>query len=550
MNPSVLLSLVVPLTNLSHAGLKSEKALSTQLKNEVFQGELTKGYHFNEKAPNKIQLGDSNLQPQSLEPQKISFQFKQGHSPAVAMLYVCDDAVTFCETHQIEIPGHSGKAKMAQRTNAFKSKKTPRDQYGFLENDFAYALSEAKKRKVPVIAEFGAIWCPGCVRYESDIFPKLEFAKLTANFIKVRIDVDQFENSPLLKKYDIQGIPALLVLNSEGEEIARILDFQPFEKLSPFLAEVQQDPTTIQTLQSKNHDPALKLRLARRYMASGRPGQALPLLESLTPQPPELLQARVSAAQSEAAQDKAKEGTFLEVLRKAIQSEPKSSRSLQWRTLLIEANPNSPEAIRMRSEGVALAEDLLKNPEHLKVAIAQDDVGEFTGLEKFMIAFAKANLIESSNASETEKTKAWSDTADIALTDKVPERGPGPALRVLSVLGTAKRWSDAEKLVDSMLLTDPQNFDVRRRKVKILKSLNKNEQAVQMAEILLKEARGRNEFLVAQSLADLYIAGGRPQEAKQLLQVYLKRPEIETELLQSSRKSMQDSLESLAKLKP
>src|SRR5690606_3532825 len=114
------------------------------------------------------------------------------------------------------------------------------------------------RKKQLVLIDFSARWCPGCVRYEADIFPTQEFKRATKKFVKVKIDVDRFENFGLAERYKIVGIPTLVIVNWEEKEIDRLVDFAPIEKLTPFIASVVSDPTPMSEmmLQKETKDSA------------------------------------------------------------------------------------------------------------------------------------------------------------------------------------------------------------------------------------------------------------------------------------------------------
>lgn len=540
-----LLPLLILLTPVVHAEMKSAKALSTSVKDAVFTGRLTEGYHFNDKAPNQIRVESEVVKPAKISPREISFQLPASFGAGEAALYVCDDAVTFCETHHVKLAGTAAKSSVKP------AKSSPRkgrvDAHGFIEDDLEAALRLARKKKAPVLVDFGARWCPGCVRYETEMFPTAAFARMSKDFVKVRIDVDRFENFPLNEKYAISGIPALLALSPEGEEIGRLVDFQPVEKLEPFLAEVRRDPTPMTAL--KPEDSGQRLILSRRLMASGKAADAVALLEKVQPAPPELRAARVQAAEEAFRADDKKKDDYRRTLQSALKEEADSTRSLGWRSALAGLDEGSADSKKLAADGVKLADELLKDPAKLAEAVKTDAVGEFTGIERFLVAVSRADLVGSSGAPASETKAAWSFAADIGLEEKLPSRGPGPALRYLLILNMAERWSEGEKLADALLKKDPKNFDLRRRKIKILGALGKHAEAVKLGERLMKETDDRNQFWVAEGLAKSYLAVGRREDARLLLEKFLAREEVQMKPMRASKQSMEALLKT-AKTEP
>jgi hypothetical protein len=192
-----------------------------------------------------------------------------------------------------------------------------------------------------------------------------------------------------------------------------------------------------------------------------------------------------------------------------------------------------------------LADELLKDDAKLAKAVAGDEVGEFQGYEKWVVAMNKADLVEAAEAPEAEQLKAVSEAADLGIAYHIPISKAGPSLRQLSLLSSAHRWAEAETQANLILKADPQNTDVKRRKIKILNSLNKFDEAIALGEKLIGQVEGRNEFWVAESLAKSYLGFAKKDSAKRLLTAYLARPEIQTEKMKSSKKGMEDLLKTI-----
>jgi len=221
-----VLSVSVSLFSLSSsAELKSAKALhlkwSADKEMSSLSANLDKGYHFNDKAPNGFQV-NGHFTPG--KPEDLTHLTLKGlplKGEVTVRLYVCDDAVTFCETHvlkvQIEkqvkaqgqpITFESEKIQKTEKSNLSiqqqAQKRIHKNENGFWVNGLAEGLKEAQTHKSEVLIDFGARWCPSCVRLDADIFKNPEFKKDTLSLVKVKIDVDELENSVLLEKYHVQ----------------------------------------------------------------------------------------------------------------------------------------------------------------------------------------------------------------------------------------------------------------------------------------------------------------------------------------------------------
>jgi len=88
---------------------------------------------------------------------------------------------------------------------------------------------EVLESKIPVMVDFGALWCPPCRLAE----PVLEeLAKEYEGKIKVaKVDVDQ--SSEIAQKYSVMSVPTVIFFKS-GKEVEREVGFpgkEGYEKL-------------------------------------------------------------------------------------------------------------------------------------------------------------------------------------------------------------------------------------------------------------------------------------------------------------------------------
>jgi thioredoxin-related protein len=413
--------------------------------------------------------------------------------------------------------------------------------HGFIEDNLKEAIARATKEKKLILADFSARWCPGCVRLETETFDTLEFHKSARNFVKVRIDFDRFENSTAKKTYEVHSIPAMIVLSPDGQEISRLVDYQPMQTIATFLDSVAANPVSFEELKHRaaNDATATKL-LGERLYASERYGQSVDYLAKVSPTPIELANARVQAARQEFNKDPNLKNAYILALKSAVQNEPTTTRSVEWRTALLETlDKDDPTRKAIYDSGVSLCDSLLADPEKLKVALVGDLVGEFTGYESMMLAADRAELISAYTDNPELTLKAWQVVADIGKKANIPKESVGPRMRYLIFLTAAHRYEEGEVLAQSLLSSDPKNPEIQRRLLKIYNEEKKYDAAIALGKICLPKSYGMNEIWTAEQIAKAYIGAGKKQDAKSLLQLFLSRTDLAWSSMEREHKSFE-----------
>ncbi len=544
---NIIFTICLVIFSLNSVGaLKSAGKLSSSLTGKTFSASLQEGFHFNEKAPNAIHGGDTEILPTKTDKRSIQFSLssknqKINPQSATAHLFVCDDANTYCETHRIALT----QTKQPQ----LAEKKMTGDELQTHE-DFNKALKKAKKENKIVLLDFSARWCPGCVRYEKEVFVKPEFQKLKTEVVFLKIDVDLFKNFALTEKFKIQGIPTMIAVNSKGQEIDRFVDFKPWEELQNFAASAKQDAHLAGDILkiAESADEKTKLQIGRKLLAMDRYSESITVFAQMKQPPPEIWSAKVSAAKKQFKENAENKSNYINTLKQAIDSEPKGTRSLAWRTQLIPFLPEgSEEAKKVLSEGKKTVQLLLTDEAQLKQAMQTESPGEFLGFEKMLVAQLGVDLLDEAKSSEAELAKMWDQAVSVSQSYEISPNQEGPALRYLIFLSAAKKYELAEKWADQLIAQHPGNLDLPRRKMRILLGLNKPDEAIKTGEAILSQSEGRNQFWVAESLAKAYLAAKKNLDAKKLLQAYLAREEMQSEKMKSTRTSFEKLLEESSK---
>lgn len=110
----------------------------------------------------------------------------------------------------------------------------------------AELLSEAKKRKMPVIIDFYADWCSPCRELEEITFHNKEVVKqANLTFIMIKVDLTRKNNpvyTQLLKEYGIKGVPTIIFLDRQANERSdlRLVDVIPTDQFLIRMAEARK----------------------------------------------------------------------------------------------------------------------------------------------------------------------------------------------------------------------------------------------------------------------------------------------------------------------
>lgn len=88
--------------------------------------------------------------------------------------------------------------------------------------DFSRAQDEAKRTGKPVLVAFSAGWCPPCLVMKHEVWPDAEVGRaVNLNFVPVLVDVDDPRAAAVTEQYQVEGVPAVLVVGSDGQVLRR-----------------------------------------------------------------------------------------------------------------------------------------------------------------------------------------------------------------------------------------------------------------------------------------------------------------------------------------
>lgn len=97
---------------------------------------------------------------------------------------------------------------------------------------FDEALAKAKSENKLLFLDAYTSWCTPCRKMADDIFPLPEVGQaFTTRFVSIKIDMEKGEGKKIAAKYAISAYPTMLVIDSEGKELKRIVGYRNGDEL-------------------------------------------------------------------------------------------------------------------------------------------------------------------------------------------------------------------------------------------------------------------------------------------------------------------------------
>jgi len=81
-------------------------------------------------------------------------------------------------------------------------------------------MQKAKSEGKPIFIDFWSQSCGPCVEMENKVYPDEDVIEKSSDFINIKVDA--YAERQLSTEYNIESIPTLIFLNSDGEEIKRV----------------------------------------------------------------------------------------------------------------------------------------------------------------------------------------------------------------------------------------------------------------------------------------------------------------------------------------
>ena len=118
---------------------------------------------------------------------------------------------------------------------------TPRETHLVWGHDELAAVARAKAAHKPVLIDFFAEWCLPCKELDVRTFSKPEVAEELARFELAKVDCTADDDPDVIarkQRYDAKTLPAVILIDGEGNIKARVDKFIPPAQMLPLLKQI------------------------------------------------------------------------------------------------------------------------------------------------------------------------------------------------------------------------------------------------------------------------------------------------------------------------
>ncbi|MCE9589934.1 MAG: thioredoxin fold domain-containing protein [Planctomycetes bacterium] len=117
---------------------------------------------------------------------------------------------------------------------------TPVDAVGW-HHSYGSAVDQARVEGKPILVYFTADWCAPCSQMKREVFSQPDvgmFIRTHAVPLMLSLSSPDAQTARLVERLRIEALPAFVIINADGEEIARTAGYLPEHVLLPWLSGV------------------------------------------------------------------------------------------------------------------------------------------------------------------------------------------------------------------------------------------------------------------------------------------------------------------------
>jgi thiol-disulfide isomerase/thioredoxin len=427
-------------------------------------------------------------------------------------------ALAACARH--DAPGHStqGHAALPATTNEAPpppaAATTEKQGLPWYEDAPDAAFDAARAAGKLVLIDLWAPWCHSCLSMQSFVLTAANFPALTQRFVLLAIDTERAENAEFLRSLPVSVWPTFYVTDPDRAVLGRWLGTAAPAQFARFLAESDRSAELRGSAQLPANDPRVPLGVADQQATRGEfreaaasYARALALAPADWPRRPETLVAQITML-SKAGEQRA----CLELAGSSLAQIGTSMSAVDFSSHALGCAESAPPAdalaasVRQAAEqtlrGICLAERSELTPDDqadgcANLAEARSALGNEAGaraaLEQRLAILQRA---------EAGKPDALAVALDWALTDTLISQG---------------RAQEAADLAARRERALPDNYNPPHYLAKAYKALGRNDEGLAALERALRLAYGPRRISLLSLKADLLLAAGRKDEARQVV---------------------------------
>lgn len=189
--------------------------------------------------------------------------------------------------------GGEKKAAEGAKASSGESKATeaPTGRFGeaeavsWFQGSFDEAVAAAKEQGKMLLVDVWSDHCAQCGVMDEEVWGTAEGVALVGDAIPVKVASDAPESYPFRHKYPITGLPAVLLLNSDGVEVNRVVGYVDRDKFlveaNEMMTGVDPVPELEQRVAANPQDSATRLALLAHYLYRVREDDARKQMDAI-----------------------------------------------------------------------------------------------------------------------------------------------------------------------------------------------------------------------------------------------------------------------------
>jgi len=202
---------------------------------------------------------------------------------------VCDDAGTRCELvqHSFQVVLDTPKGRDLPLEYAVLA-----DEHAAAPDSLDAALAEAGDGLV--VIDFGAVWCPPCNLLAAEVLHDPEDAQLFDDKVLYEVDVDDHASWPVKDRYAVGGYPTMVAVDAAGNEVARLVGYPGESAVHDWLDSLSTVAPLSAAPDPASITPEEAAAWARRFVDGQRGSEAAPFFARASESDTPLLDAQIA----------------------------------------------------------------------------------------------------------------------------------------------------------------------------------------------------------------------------------------------------------------